>query len=194
MLSMQAKNQLLFTLISQNGGYHLRSKKEKAKLLDKYCQITGQNRKAVIRKIRSGQYVKSMRKEKGEEKRQRTKTYGHDVTAVLIRLWEIFDRPCGQRLQPLLTTEVERLKKLGEIDVSGDMLRKLKTISARTIDATLAPHKEKERLNKKTIMSLIRSCIRRSRSNSPMNRAGRLATRYRLTSWNIAACLRKDDS
>lgn len=149
MLSMQTKNQLLFTLISQNNGYHLRAKKEKTKLLDKYCHITGQNRKAVIRKIRSGHYVKSMRKEKVEERRQRTMKYGNDVTAALIRLWEIFDRPCGQRLKPMLKTEVERLKKLGEIDVSAEMIEKLKTISERSIDAKLAPHKKKERLNKK---------------------------------------------
>lgn len=146
---MPTRNQLLFTLISQNGGYHLRSKKDKTKLLDKYCQITGQNRKAVIRKIRTGNYVKSMRKEKGEEKRRRTKQYGQDVTIALIRLWEIFDRPCGARLKPLIKTEVERLKKLGEIHVSPDMTVKLKTISARSIDGKLAPHKAKERLNKK---------------------------------------------
>lgn len=125
---MQTRNQLLFTLISQNGGYHLRSKAEKTKVLNEYCRLTGQNRKAVIRKIKTGHYVKSMRQEKGEEKRQRTKKYGHDVTAVLIQLWEIFDRPCGQRLRPMLVTEVERLIKLGEIDVSVDMMQRIKTI------------------------------------------------------------------
>lgn len=151
---MQTRNQLLFTMISKNGGYHLRARAEKTKLLNEYCRLTGQNRKAVIRKIKTGNYVKSMRKEKGEEKRKRAKQYGQDVSAILIRLWEIFDRPCGQRLQPLLKAEVERLKKLGEIDVSDDMIRKLKTISARSIDAKLAPHKEKARLNRKYLRAL----------------------------------------
>lgn len=149
MLSMPARNQLLFTMISQNGGYHLRPKADKTKLLNDYCKVTGQNRKAVIRKIRTGQYVKTMRKEKGEEKRTRQKTYGKDVAAALIKVWNIFDRPCGQRLRPILLDEVERLRNLGEIDVSEYMIAKLKKISARSIDAVLAPHKEKERLNKK---------------------------------------------
>jgi len=149
MLSMPARNQLLFTMISQNGGYHLVPKVKKTRLLNEYCKITGQNRKAVIRKIRNGTYVKSMRKEKGEEKRKRKKTYGKDVAAVLITDWNIFDRPCGQRLQPILRDELERLQDLGEIDVSEDMMIKLKNISARSIDAVLRPHKEKERVHQK---------------------------------------------
>lgn len=149
MLSMQARNQLLFTMISQNGGYHLLSMAGKTKLLNEYCQVTGQNRKAVIRKIRTGQYVKTMRKEIGEEKRTRRKTYGKDVAATLIKIWEIFDRPCGQRLQPILQNETGRLLELGEIDLSVEMMAKLKKISARSIDNCLAPHKEKERLNNK---------------------------------------------
>lgn len=149
MLSMQVRNQLLFTMISQNGGYHLVRRVEKTRLLNEYCKVTGQNRKAVIRKIKTGQYVKSLRKEKGEEKRRRKKTYGKDVAAVLIKVWKIFDHPCGQRLQPILQDEVERLRDWGEIDVSEEMMAKMKKISARSIDAVLAPHKEKERLNKK---------------------------------------------
>lgn len=148
-MTMQSRNQLLFTMISQNGGYHLRSRAEKTRLLNEYCRITRQNRKAVIRKIKSGQYVKSMRKEKGEEKRIRRRTYGKDVAAVLITVWEIFDRPCGQRLRPILQTEAERLRDWGELDLSLEMIVKLKKISARSIDAALAPHKEKERLNRK---------------------------------------------
>jgi len=148
-MTMETKNQLLFSIIRKNGGYHLRSKKKKSKVLDEYCSLTGQNRKAVIRKIRTGQYVKSMRKEKGEEKRKRKKKYGKDVVAVLIQLWNIFDRPCGQRLKPLLKTEVEKLHRLGEIDVNCETMEKLKIISARSIDSVLVPHKEKEQLNKK---------------------------------------------
>src|SRR3989338_2198011 len=146
MLSMQTRNQLLFTMISQNRGYHLRPRTDKTKLLNEYCKVTGQNRKAVIRKISAGQYVKTMRKEKGEEKRMRQKTYGKDVAAVLIKVWQIFDRPCGQRLQPILRSDlVARLRDLHEIDVSEEMMAKLQSISARSIDAVLAPHKEKER-------------------------------------------------
>lgn len=139
----------MFTMISKNGGYHLRSKKEKGCLLDEYCTITGQNRKAVIQKIKSGNYIKSLRKEAGQEKRKRKKKYGKDVVAVLIKIWEIFDRPCGERLKPLLQAEVNRLLRLGEIDANDETIEKLKTVSIRSIDSLLATHKEKERLKKK---------------------------------------------
>ena len=36
-------------------GYHLCPKTKKTKLLNEYCKVTGQNRKAVIRKMRTGQ-------------------------------------------------------------------------------------------------------------------------------------------
>ena len=55
---MYSRNQYLKALIEKRG-YLLGSKKEKSKLLDEYCQTTGQNRKYVIRKIRTGAYLKS---------------------------------------------------------------------------------------------------------------------------------------
>jgi len=57
-MDMKSKNQYLKALIEKRG-YLLKSKKEKSKLLDEYCQTTGQNRNYVIRKIRTGVYLKS---------------------------------------------------------------------------------------------------------------------------------------
>jgi len=150
MMNMQARNQYLFTLISKKGGYHLRSKKEKTQLLDEYCRTTGQHRKWVIAKIRSGGYVKSMRKEKGEEHRRRRRSiYDREVIAFLIRLWEIFDRPCGKRLASMIRTELGRLRRFGELIITDEMAVKLQRISPRTIDEKLKTHKEKERLRMK---------------------------------------------
>jgi len=148
-LNMREKNKLLFTMISQANGYHLKNKEHKSKILDEFCKITGQNRKAVIRKIRSGQYIKTMKREKGELKTIRPCVYTKDLVALLIQVWDIFDRPCGQRLKPLLKTELPRLRNAGEIILSNDAIEKLQNISARSIDAKLAPHKEKERINRK---------------------------------------------
>jgi len=52
------KNQYLKALIEKRG-YLLKSKKEKSRLLDEYCQTNDQNRNYVIRKIRSGVHLKS---------------------------------------------------------------------------------------------------------------------------------------
>jgi len=149
MMNMQARNQYLHTLISQRRGYHLRSKKEKSRILNEYCRVTGQHRKAVARKIRTGAYVHTLRKEVGEEKWTRSSKYDNQVTAHLIKLWGIFDHSCGQRLVCQIRSELDRLRQFGEITISNEMADKLKTISPRTIDTKLRRHKEKEWLKRK---------------------------------------------
>lgn len=56
-MSMQSKKEYLQTLLKE-GGYNLRSKKEKSQLLTEYCKNTGLNRKYIIRKIRTGEVWK----------------------------------------------------------------------------------------------------------------------------------------
>lgn len=148
-MTMEAKNQYLHTLITQRGGYHLVRRKEKSRLLDEYCRVTGQHRKYVIRKINSGRYVQTMRVENGERQRTRRSYYDGNVMGHLITLWNIFDRPCGQRMVAQIRTELARLQRFGEITVSAEMEEKLRRISAREIDHTLHAHKEKERLLQK---------------------------------------------
>lgn len=148
-MNMQARNQYLHTLITQNGGYHMAARKEKTRLLDEYCRITNQNRKWVIQKIRSGAYVQSMRQEKGEEKRTRKSIYDGNVVALLITLWNIFDRPCGQRMVAQIRVELDRLIRFGEILCSYEMIQKVKQISSAEIDRSLAAHKEKMHLRQK---------------------------------------------
>lgn len=154
MMDMKSRNQYLNMLITKNKGYHLRPRKEKTRILDEYCRVTEQHRTAVSRKIRSGTYIRSMRKEIGEERRTRVSPYDAQITAYLIKLWEIFDRPCGQRLAPAIKRELERLRRFGELTISDEMARMLKKISARTIDTKLKIHKQKELLQRKYIPKL----------------------------------------
>jgi len=140
-MDMCSKNQYLQRLLLQAGGYHLKSKKEKGMILDEYCRVTGQNRKYVIRKIRTGSYIPD--KTIGRKtKRKRGKYYNSYVVAALIKCWKIFDYPCGQRLSPLLKTEVDRLRRLKELHCSDKVAGKLKEISSSTIDKKLSREKE----------------------------------------------------
>jgi len=148
MMNMKSRNQYLEELIRKNGGYHLKSKKEKSKLLNEYCWVTGQNRKYVIRKLRRGLWVHQERREKSGRQRIRKLTYDNDVKSALIKCFKIFDYPCGQRLAPLLKRELSRLIKQGELICSFEIEKKLRRISPRTIDAKLKPHKEKEKLKR----------------------------------------------
>ena len=75
--------------------------------------------------------------------------YDGYVKAALAKAWDIFDCPCGQRLAPLLKTEVDRLRQLEEIFVSNEVAEKLKRISPRTIDRALKHQKQVLHLNRK---------------------------------------------
>lgn len=141
MMDMRSRNQYLQTLI-QKHGYHTKSKKEKSRLLDEYCANTGQRRKYVIRKIRSGKYLRG---NDGERKRRRAQYYDGHVREALARCWEIFDYPCGQRLAPLLKRETARLRALGELSCSDEVAGKLTRIGFRTIDEKRKHEKEVRR-------------------------------------------------
>jgi len=141
---MKSRNQYLEELIRKNGGYHTVSKKEKGKLLDEYCRITGQNRDYVIRKLRKGLWVYQERRKKQKKQRKRKSYYDGNIINALIKCWKIFDYPCGQRLESMLRDEIDRLTKQNELICSIETVDKLKKISARTIDEKLKNVKEKE--------------------------------------------------
>lgn len=137
---MRSRNQYLKLLQDRYIGA---SKEEKGKILDEYCENTGQNRKYVIRKIRAPIVVDS------RVRRRRSRVYDHDVVVALVRLWKIFDYPCGQRLAPLLTRDMlDRLRDLGELGITDEVAHKLIRISPATIDRRLRREKE--------VMGLIR--------------------------------------
>jgi len=71
------------------------------------------------------------------------------VRAALAKIWEIFDYPCGQRLAPLLRTEVDRLRQLEELIIPNEVAEKLRRISPRSIDRVLKHQRQVLHLNRK---------------------------------------------
>lgn len=138
-MDMHSRNQYLKALRERY--LKLKSKKEKGKILDEYCKNTGQSRKYVIRKIQARVNLEP------KPRKKRKATYDGEVIASLVKVWKIFDCPCGQRLASLLKTEVERLRQLGELSCSCEVASKLKKISPANIDIKLRG--EKERLHLK---------------------------------------------
>lgn len=134
-MDMNSKNQYLQVL--QDRYFTAKTKKEKSSILDEYCRNTGQRRKYIIRKINHYDFSK-----KKKRRRNKSEIYNLDVVIPLIKLWEIFDYPCGQRLQVLLKSEVDRLRKLGELMVSDEVTEKLKDISPDTINRKLKRKRE----------------------------------------------------
>jgi hypothetical protein len=132
-MDMHSRNEYL-KVIKENY-FKAKTKKEKTELLDEYCRNTGQSRKYVIWKI----YEVAL---KPKRRKKRKETYDGQVKAALAEIWEISDYPCGQRLKPLLEAEIERLTELREIEISEEVMLKLKAMSPATIDRKLKHERE----------------------------------------------------
>ena len=112
------------------------SKREKKRILDEFCQVTGYHRKSAIRLLRHPP--------KGAGKRRgRPKKYGLDLVPALRMAWEATDRICSKRLAPFLPELIPILERHKELEVSEAIRAKLLTVSASTIDRLLAPFRRR---------------------------------------------------
>lgn len=134
-------------LISATKQRYLKAgKKEKTKILDEFCGNTGYGRKYAIQVFSPKcDYGRVER----EGRRPRKKIYGSDCLAVAIKVWELLKYPCGVRLQPNLLSTLEPLIRFKEISVSEEILEKLATISARTLDRRLGKEREIRKLDRR---------------------------------------------
>jgi len=116
------------------------SRKEKGLILDEYCLNTGQERKYVNKKFRN----KIRLKKEGEKRKPRKEKYDGLVRDALVKIWKIFDYPCGQRLASILETETDRLRKMKELVCTDATAEKLKEMAPSTVDLKLEHEKEVE--------------------------------------------------
>lgn len=112
------------------------NKKTKARLLDEARKRTNLNRKYLIRRLSA-----KTRWVLPKKNYTRPREYGIDLIEPLMRIWDIFDEPCGQRLATLLYDEVDRLRKMDELFIDNTQAHKLKKMSAKTIDRLLEHEK-----------------------------------------------------
>ncbi len=115
--------------------YGKASRQEKTRLLDEARKRTRLNRKVLIRKLAHPPKPNS-----GQRSRRKA-TYGAEVVTALVKVWEIFDYPCGQRLAPALRDQVERLRQAGELRCSAEVAEQLGRVSPKSIDRLLAREK-----------------------------------------------------
>jgi len=140
-MNIEARKQYMETLKER---YFKANKKEKGEILNEYCRNTKQERKHAIKKFNYKVKLKNK-----EERKNRTCFYGGIVIAILVQIWKIFDYPCGQRLEEILKTETENLRKWKEIICSDETAEKLKKIKSATIDRRLNHEKEVLKLKEK---------------------------------------------
>jgi len=153
-MDTESKRQYMETLRKQ---YLKSNKQEKGIILDEYCKRTCEDRKHAIKKFRYKVKLK-----KPHERKKRPKIYIGQVIVDLVKVWDIFERPCGQRLKTLLEDEVDKLRRLNELKCSDEIAQQLKKMSPSTIDRRLNRTKEDLKLNLKykkkrdmTLLSLV---------------------------------------
>jgi hypothetical protein len=129
---MNARKQYLAEVVKE---YERADEKGRSRLLDEAEKRTGLNRKYLIR------ILNHPRKRGPRKRRKRAAQYGAAVVTALVEMWDIFEQPCGQRMEAVLRSELDRLRKLGELRCSNEVAKQLKEVSARTIDRLLVREK-----------------------------------------------------
>lgn len=140
---MYSRNQYLLELRREY--LKTKSKKKRGELLNEATKRTKLNRKYLIEKLKP---KSNLDKDKSQSKK-RKQYYDNSIKPALVKMWQLFDYPCGQRLKPLLKSETEKLRLLNELSCSDEIAIKLKQISPATIDRKLKHQKEVERLRRK---------------------------------------------
>ena len=138
-MNIEARKQYMDTLREK---YFKAGKKEKGDILNEYCRNTKQERKYAIKKF-------NYKIKNKETRKPRVCFYDGNVIAILVKIWKIFDCPCGQRMEEVLITETEKLRTLKEIICSDEIAAKLKKMKSATIDRRLDHEKEVLKLKEK---------------------------------------------
>ena len=107
----------------------LKTRGERGALLDQFCEMTGLSRKHAIRLL-------SPHRPKPSGRRGRPRGYGPEVQPLLVRIWELADRPCAKLLVPVLGLWVQSLRRSGQ-DIPPEVAGALLRMSASSIDRRL---------------------------------------------------------
>lgn len=119
--------------------YEFASKKEKIMLVDELVRITGFNRNYASQVLR-GHYE---HKKPSKKKQYRKPYYGANVLIALEKIWQVLGNICGKRMVPFMSEIINKLEEFGEIKLEDSTRKKLKKISASTIDRMLRPAKRR---------------------------------------------------
>lgn len=130
--------------------YRKACKKEKGRMLDEFCALTGYNRSYAAGVLRKGPPSKGRDRRPPlrpvGSRRGRKPVYTAEVRKYLVKVWAILDCPCGKRLVAAMPHTLEALERFGEIRLKDEVREKLLSASASTCDRLLAPERRKLRL------------------------------------------------
>ena len=136
-ISMAGRTELLEAVSTRYGGA---TRSERSRILDEFAAVTGYHRKHAIRLL-SGWGDREKEKPHGDRLDQpgtRSCHYGGELRDALIQLWEVSDRVCSKRLQPMIAVLLPALERHGRVTLDEATRAKLLAVSAATIDRLLA--------------------------------------------------------
>lgn len=113
---------------------------ERSRILDEFAAVTDYHRKHAIRLL-SGSGNREKDEPDGgrpDPAGSRSCRYGAEVRDALIQLWEVADRVCSKRLQPMIAALLPALERHGRLALDEATRAKLLEVSAATIDRLLA--------------------------------------------------------
>jgi hypothetical protein len=134
---MKARNEVID---KHKNKYKKSSKKEKGTILDSVCLSTGLSRDRAARLL-SGNDI--LRHKESLKKRGRKTIYKSDVYLPLRKIWAHMDCVCGKRLAAGMGDMLDALMKFGEIECTEDVEKKLRSMSAATMDRLLVNDRER---------------------------------------------------
>ena len=140
-LSMATRKQVTKEMAQR---YVRARKRERGRMLDELCALTGYNRSYAARLLRLR--ARAPARPAGARRRDRGRIYGPETREPLRRCWAVAGGICGKRLAPFLPELVAALERHHEIELSGEQREKLLAVSAATIDRLLAGERRRASL------------------------------------------------
>lgn len=120
--------------------YRAASKREKGRILDELCQVTGWHRSHARKALAWPLRPQLVRR---RSRSVREPMYGEGVIEALRKVWAVMDAAAGKRIAPFLPEIVARLRACGELEIDDATAAKLCRMSAATIDRRLAADRKR---------------------------------------------------
>ena len=116
------------------------ARSERPRILNEFAAVTGYHRKHAILLLSGwGDRAEGVRPARDPSPvGSRCRTCGSDVRDALIQLWEVADRVCSKRLQPMIAVLLPALERHGRVVLDETTRTKLLNVNAASIDRLLA--------------------------------------------------------
>lgn len=118
-------------LAKMQGRYRAADRAGRGALLTEMQAVTGLHRKSLTRLLAAPSLARRPRR------RQRGRTYGAEVRAVVATVWESLDYVCAERLTPALLPTARHLAAFGECRLTPEVEARLAAISRATVQRML---------------------------------------------------------